>query len=220
MASPFWSALGRLDTSVKTIQSQVDRLRAALEVDDAELSRGLTEAHRDAALLRDLIFAERADAHWTDRAELDLLIHDLEVAAQEKRNQQRRAKLAELAGELEAGKIKHRFESRAAALNALRMEAVKELRREAAVTQQEKELPGPDAGDWLHWACNLQEGPDTPVLASLHRDFPAVERFIGEMEESYWIPGERAQPPAEFAKTGKGPMSTAIVSPDRPGVSA
>lgn len=192
MSSPFWSALGKLDGSVHTIQSQVDCMRAALEIDDAKLSQSLMQARREGALLRDLIRAERPDAKWNDRTELDMLIHDLEIAAQERRNQQRRNKLLDLAGELEAGKVKHRFEARSSALNALRLEAVKELRKEAAAPQQEKELPGPDAAMWLHWACNLQEGKDSLVLASLNKDFGAVERFIGEMEESYWVPGERA----------------------------
>jgi hypothetical protein len=192
MSSPFWSALGKLDGSVHTIQSQVDCMRAALEIDDAKLSQSLMQARREGALLRDLIRAERPEAKWNDRTELDMLIHDLEIAAQERHNQQRRNKLLDLASELEAGKVKHRFEARSSALNALRVDAVKELRKEAAAPQQEKELPGPDAGIWLHWACNLQEGKDSLVLASLNKDFGSVERFIGEMEESYWVPGERA----------------------------
>ncbi len=87
MSSPFWSALGKLDGSVHTIQSQIDCLRAALEIDDAKLSQSLMQARREGALLRDLIRAERPDAKWNDRTELDMLIHDLEIAAQERRNQ-------------------------------------------------------------------------------------------------------------------------------------
>ena len=104
MSSPFWSALGKLDGSVHAIQSQIDCLRAALEIDEAKLSQSFMQARRDGALLRDLIRAERADAKWNDRTELDMLIHDLEIAAQERRNQQRRTKLMDLASELEAGR--------------------------------------------------------------------------------------------------------------------
>lgn len=213
MSSPFWSALGKLDSSVHTIQSQIDCLRAALEIDEAKLSQNLMQARRDGALVRDLIRAERADAKWNDRPELEMLIHDLEIAAQERRNQQRRTKLMDLASELEVGKVKHRFEARSSALNALRLDAVKELRKDAAAAQQEKELPGPDASAWLHWACNLQEGKDSMVLAALHRDFGAVERFIGEMEESYWVPGERAsQGPDPSTRSTKGPVAESLAS--------
>ena len=213
MSSPFWSALGKLDGSVHAIQSQIDCLRAALEIDEAKLSQSFMQARRDGALLRDLIRAEKADAKWNDRTELDMLIHDLEIAAQERRNQQRRAKLMDLASELDAGRVKHRFEARSASLNALRMEAVKELRKDAAASAQDKELPGPDPSAWLHWACNLQEGKDSLVLATLHRDFGALERFIGEMEENYWVPGERANQPADASmRSAKGPVAESLAS--------
>jgi hypothetical protein len=212
MSSPFWSALGKLDGSVDTIESQIDCLRAALEIDDAKLSQSLMQARREGALLRDLVRAERPDAKWNDRTELDMLIHDLEIAAQERRNQARRNKLMDLANELDAGKVKHRFEARSSALNALRLDAVKELRKEAAAAQQEKELPGPDAGSWLHWACNLQEGKDSQVLANLNRDFGAVERFIGEMEESYWMPGERANSSESTLRSAKGNVAESYAS--------
>lgn len=191
MSSPLWSALTKLDGSVQAIQSEVDWLRAALELDEHQLSQSLSEARQFAAMVRDLIHQERPDASWNDRADLELLIHELEIAAQARRNQQRRTKLLELASELEAGQIKHRFEARTAALNALRLDAVKQLRAEGARSEQEKDLPGPDAGEWLHWACNLQESSDPAILGSLRRDFSAVERFVGEMEENYWIAGVR-----------------------------
>ena len=213
MSSPFWSALRKLDDSVHAVQFHVDALRAGLEIDDAKLSQSLMQARRDGALLRDLIRSERPDAKWNDRTELDMLIHDLEIAAQQRRNDQRRAKLLDLATELDVGRVRHRFEARSNSLNALRAEAVKELRKEAAATQQEKELPGPDGGAWLHWACNLQEGKDSVALATLHRDFGAVERFIGEMEESYWIPGDRSGQPLDAAmRSAKGPVAEPLAS--------
>ncbi len=205
MSSLMWSALEKLDASVQSIQSQVEWLRAALEIDETQLSHSLTEARHNVAMLRDLIRAERPDASWSDRADLEMLIHELELAAQARRNQQRRTKLLELAGELEAGRVKHRFEARSTALNTLRVEAVKQLRTEAARSDQEKELPGPDAGEWLHWACNLQESTDGMTLTELHRDFPAVDRFCGEMEENYWVPGDRN-------RTATDPMVRPITS--------
>jgi len=221
MSSLMWSALEKLDASVQSIQSQVEWLRAALEIDETQLSHSLAEARHNVAMLRDLIRAERPDASWSDRADLEMLIHELELAAQARRNQQRRTKLLELAAELEAGRVKHRFEARSTALNTLRVEAVKQLRTEAARSDQEKELPGPDAGEWVHWACNLQESSDSVTLTELHRDFPALDRFAGEMEENYWIPGDRNRPAAEpMVRPITSSKTVTPITQDRRGVGA
>jgi hypothetical protein len=197
MPSPFASALTKLDGSLLAIQSHLDLLQAGLDVNDGQLNQSMSEARHHAASLRDLIRAERPDAKWTDRKSLEHLIHELEIAAKARRNQQRRAKLLELASELDNGLVQHRFKARAAALNQLRVEAVNELRTEAALSEQVKELPGPLANQWIHWVCNLQEEKDALVLTDLRRDFVALERFAREMEEDYWAPGQRGARPAE-----------------------
>jgi len=201
MYSPFSSALIKLDGSLQAIQSQLDSLRAGLEIDDAQLSQSLMEARQHAATLRDLIRADRPDATWNDRNTLDQLVRELDIAAKARRDELRRTKLLELATELDAGRVQHRFDARTTTLNTLRLEAVKELRTEAALEERENDLPGPNPSDWLHWACNLQDSTDAVVLVNLRRDFPAVERFAGEMEERYWIPGQRVRvsprPPSE-----------------------
>jgi hypothetical protein len=189
MSSAFWSELAKLDDSLLAVQSQVDWMRAGFEFDDEQLTQSATEARQHGAALRDLVHVERADAKWSDRESLERLIHELEIAAQERRNQQRRNKLADLANELDAGSIKHRLEARAAALSKLRQEAVKQLRTEAALADQVKDLPGPAASQWLRWACNLQEERDGFALSRLRKDFSAVDRFVAGMEESYWVPG-------------------------------
>jgi hypothetical protein len=99
--------------------------------------------------------------------------------------------LLALANELDAGRVKHRLDARTSALNTLRLEAAKQLRTEAALPQQLKELPGPKASEWLHWACSLHDTKDASVLTTLSRDFAAVERFTNAIEESYWMPGPR-----------------------------
>jgi hypothetical protein len=197
MPSPFASALTKLDGSLLAIQSHLDMLQAGLDVNDGQLNQSMSDARHHAASLRDLIRAERPDAKWTDRKSLEHLIHELEIAAKARRNQQRRAKLLELASELDNGLVQHRFKARAAALNQLRVEAVNELRTEAALSEQVKELPGPLANQWIHWVCNLQEEKDALVLTDLRRDFVALERFAREMEEDYWAPGQRGARPAE-----------------------
>lgn len=190
MGSPFRSALAKLDDSVQNLEYQLGCLRGGLDVTDDQLWQALTDANQSAADLRGMIQAERPDADWNDRSSLETLIQHLEWEAQAKRDEQRRKRLFELAGELEAGSIKHRFESRVAALNSLRLQAVRELRIAGTLYEQEKELPGPNAGEWVHWACNLREENDASIFADLRRDFPALERFAGEMEESYWVPGQ------------------------------
>jgi len=216
MSSPFSSALTELDGSLQTIQSQLDCLRAALEVDDDQLSHSLKNARQHAAMVRDLIHAERPDADWKDRRALDQMIQELEIAEARRNQQQRRTKLLDLASELDAGSVKHRSDRRTTALDRLRLEAVKELRT-SALPEQVKDLPGPKASDWLHWACSLQEVKDASVLTTLSRDFAAVERFTGEIEESYWIPGQRVsesprQPSEPSVLPGEEPKGIPAVS--------
>jgi hypothetical protein len=201
MSSPFWSALGKLDGSLHAIQSQVDALRAGLEIDDAKLSQSLMHARRDVALLRNLIRSERPDAKWNARTELDMLIHDLEIDAQQRRNEQRRMRLLDLADEFEAGIARHRSESRTTSLNRLRMDAIEQLRAAATVPEQQKELPGPAASEWLHWACNLRDKDDATIIDDLRRRFPALEAFAAEMEGRYWTPGEERSKPGRKPHT-------------------
>lgn len=216
MSSPISSALEKLDGSLLALQSEVDCLRAGLEVSEEQLGQRLAEARDHAMAVRDLISAERAGARWGDREALNLLIRELETAAQEKVNDERRTRLLELASEFEAGSIKHRFESRVSALNALRAEAVAQLRADAALKEQEKVLPGPDAGEWLSWACNLQEDTDASTLDELQRDFAAVASFTGEMEESYWVPGTRAPVSASAPAARPAAQPVKEAAPARP----
>jgi len=200
MSSPLSSTVEKLDGSLQTIYSEIDCLGASLEINNDRLLHSLADARHHAAMLRDLIRAERPQAQWTDRKGLGELIHELEmeIAARARRNQQRRNKLLALANEFDAGKVKHRVETRAAALNSLRAKAVAELRAEANHSREVKDLPGPSANDWLLWACNLreEEEKDSAILAELHEDFPVVEAFVGQMEESYWVPSAITQRPS------------------------
>src|ERR1700751_189390 len=155
MSSPFSSALEELDESLKNVYAHIECLGAALDVNDDRLIRSLADARQHAARLRDMLRAERPAARWSDRKGMGQVVQELEVeiANRARRNQQRRDKLLVLATELEGGSIKHRFDTRAAALNALRLAAVQELRSEAAMAENVKELPGPEAHAWLPWAC-------------------------------------------------------------------
>src|SRR5580698_4448160 len=216
MSSPIRSSLARLDESLQTLKSQLDCMQASLEISDTQLGTALADATQSAAIVRDLILAEDPGAQWNDRHSLEIVIQDLEYAAIERLKQQRRARLLGLANELEAGTVHHRFESRSAVLNGMRMEAVGELRKNAALAEQEKELPGPEPSAWMYWACNLQEGSGA-VFDGLHRDFPALERFVSEMEERYWrpIPRGSAPPPSAPPPTANV-YSTPVRTPPTP----
>jgi hypothetical protein len=155
-SSPFRSALGQLDESLQTIEYQMGSLHGGLEVTDDQLWESMETAQQSAATLRELILDQRPDANWVNREDLLLLIDDLEQEAATQVIEVRRQKLIDLADELNAGKIKHRFESRVSALNELRSAAVAELRDQAALPEPERDLPGPDAPEWVHWACNLR----------------------------------------------------------------
>ncbi len=105
-------------------------------------------------------------------------------------------------------------------MNELRSAAVAELRDQAALTEPEKDLPGPDAPEWIHWACNLHDDRDAEAFAVLREDFPALEQFAGEMEESYWVavepgfersaPLARSQTPEKKAERPQSPAARVI----------
>jgi hypothetical protein len=211
MPSPWQSGLAKLDASLQPLQSQLDRLQAGLEVSDAELFHSLEEAQQNAAAVRDLILAERSDLSWSDRGSLEQVIQQLETAAREQVNQQRRNKLLELANELESGTVKHRVEARTTALNALRLEAVAELRSAAQAAEQEHELPGPEASEWLVWAASLEEEKDASEVTYLRRDYPILERFAGELDEKYWKPLIR---PESQVKASAAQAQNVAVQPD------
>jgi hypothetical protein len=192
MSSPFFSELNKLDGCLRTMQAQVDRLRSGLYDNEDQLKQSVAEACQHASALRSLIRAEDADAKWSDREALEHLILALEIAADEKRIEQRRTKLLELASELEAGTIKHRVSARAETLNAVRVRAVAQLRDLAARKEQDKELPGPEASQWVHWVCNLEEEKDAAALAELRENYSALDELAASIEESFWVPGQRA----------------------------
>src|SRR5579862_867383 len=228
MSYPFLVTLADLDGSLQAAEAQIELLAAGLEIHEEHAAESLKAACHHAALLASLIHAERPNAEWNDRKGLDDIVLDLEAEAEARRDQQRRARVLELADELDAGRVQHRFQPRTALLNGLRVDASRELPAQAALTENAKELPGPAIREWLAWAFDLEDDKDAAVLAHLRADFIAVERFTGEMEESYWLPGGRnggnvppppgpATPPNSADKFSTG--SDAGPSRGRPAVS-
>lgn len=223
MSSPLITILANLDLSIQGVEIHLDRLNAAQLLDEAQITQDLSHVCHHSDLLRELIQAERPGAQWADRPGLEKLLEDLERAARERLYEQRRQRLLELANELYSGTIRHRFAARTAALDALRQDALRELQSEAAYPEQTKELPGPEAREWLVWAFNLQDEADAEILGGLRKDFPDLERFTGEMEDDYWVPGSASResappsppsPPATpSAKKGAGRSSAMPAGP-------
>lgn len=188
MSSPFSSALAKLDDSLQTIQTQIERLGRGLNADEDQLFRALADTCRYATVLSDLISVQLPNVNGVDREALDRLIYELKALG---RSQRRRVKLLNLAMELDAGRVHHHRVNRTQALNELRLDAVRELRELISRPAQDKDIPGPGVSKWLNWACNLHEDEHAEVLRSLRRDFPEVEDFIAAMDVGYWVPGER-----------------------------
>lgn len=191
MSTPLLSALAKLDDSIRVLEGRLDCLGAGLEVSREQFIQNLTEARQNADAVQNLVREKRPDVDWADRQSLEGIIRELEVAETGNKDLCLR-KLLELADELNAGTISHRLKSRVTALEGLREAAVSELLSEAA-QEQPKDIPGPNASAWLPWACRLQENANAEQFSELERDLPALVRFVGEMEESYWQPRGSAQ---------------------------
>ncbi len=131
---------------------------------------------------------------WVVETEPDLSPEELEAhrAEKQKRCEELRSRLLELATELERGSIVHHRTVRVSELNNLRDEATKELRARAA-QEQPRSLPGPDASEWVQWACSLQEPDDAEALQALRKGFARLDDFIANLEPNMWKP---AGPPS------------------------
>ena len=216
MSSPIQLMLTDLDISLRALESQLDSLGAGVFIPEEKIIETFQAVCRDATTLRERIKVERPGAQWKDRAGLDRLVQELQAAADARRNQRRRDRLLALANELDAGRVKHRFEARTSILNEWRSLAVDELRAQAALPEQTKELPGPDVRQWLLWAFDLEDDRDAEVLAYLRAEFPIVEHFTCEMDGSYWVPGQLQQSvPEQSARAGSAKQASAelITSP-------
>lgn len=186
MASPFSSALTRLEDSLQTIQAQSELMRAGGQPDTEQLHRSLLDAYEQASVLSNLLSLQRPRVSKVIYGSLDPLVHELKTLRE---TQRRRLRLSALATELFAGRVEHHRLRRTEALNELRLQAVRELLELASAPLLEEVLPGPKADDWLHWARGLQENADAAILKTLRRDFPALEEFIAEMDERHWVSG-------------------------------
>jgi TonB family protein len=207
MSSSLWpSALSSLDDSLGLYRDSLGKLKAATAVDIDEVIEHLELAVEFAADLRALISSELPGATWETREELDALIEEeIESSQKAKDLEERRLRLLSLATELERGSIVHRRAIRVEELNQFRGQAVSELRSQADMEEAAPVLPGPDAREWVSWACALQEPEDTESIKTLRERFTQVDNFIANLEPNMWVPAkgpipEISLPPAPAKK--------------------
>ena len=201
MSSSWPSALASLDDSLSLPYASVGELKAAKSVDVEEVIQQLKAAAESGRELRTLILSELPAATWENREELGALIEEIQKRQYARNLEQLRARLLELASELEGGEIVHRRALRVQEVNQLRDQAIKELRTKA-LEETPKSLPGPDAGEWIQWACRLQEPDDTESVEDLRNGFPQLDDFITNLEPDMWR--AKAGPEAASPKQ-KGP---------------
>jgi len=103
--------------------------------------------------------------------------------------EQTRFRLLALATELTHGSIQHHRTIRVSQLNRLRQEAINELRSRAESEAVPSTLPGPEAHNWIEWACGLREPEDTKALESLRFGFPYLDDFVANLDLDVWSTG-------------------------------
>jgi len=188
MSSTWASALASLDECLAALERSLERIEAARPVDMAQVIGQLEAAAERSRKLCGLMSAEQPQATWQHRRELDAL-----VAARDL--QQQRSRLLVLATELEQGSIVHRRAVRANQLNQLREQASKELRAQAELERPPHPLPGPEAAEWVGWACGLKEPDDAESLLTLRNGFPYLDELVTNLEPGMWSGTSMPQAP-------------------------
>lgn len=180
-------ALSSLDDELVRLSESLEKLEAAKPVNIEELIEHFKTAAQFAQNVRGRVLSEMPEASWQDREELDGLVKEIQKHAEEGRALgQLRARLLALATELERGSIVHRRAVRVSHLNQLRDRAIKELRSQARSERAPQTLPGPEADQWVGWACGLNEPEDTVFLRTLGIRFPRLDDLVANLEPDMW----------------------------------
>jgi hypothetical protein len=179
MSSSWQSAYASLDDCLGRLSETMGRLKAAQPVDVAGVVDQVATAEVAAQSLRSFISMALPEASWRSREELDALLAQIPklIAA--------RSRLSALATELERGLVVHRRTSRADHLNQLREQALNELRTLAGA-EEPLTLPGPEAEQWIEWACGLRDSEDAESLRILRDGFAQLDNFVANLEPGMW----------------------------------
>jgi hypothetical protein len=170
-----------LDNSLLIYAESLRKLKAAQPVDIEQVAKQLQNAVDAARNLRSLVSSVLPEASWQSREEFDALVLRAHKILED------RARLSALATELGRGSIVHRRAVRVDQLNQLREQAIIELCSHAESQGEPPSLPGPDASQWLEWACGLTEPEDTEALKALRTGFGRLDDFVTELEPGMWV---------------------------------
>jgi cobalamin biosynthesis Mg chelatase CobN len=187
MSSLWQSTRSSLDDSLALLFDSLGKLEAAKSVDTAAVIEQLKVAAESARNLRTLVLAEMPEASWRNREELEALIEEIQKRVEARTLEQLRSRLLALASQLERGTIVHRRAFRVNELNELRNQAIAELRSQAGLKGTPQVLPGPEADEWLEWACGLQDPEDAESLQVLHNRFARLDDFVANLEPNMWV---------------------------------
>ena len=188
MSSLWTSTITSLDDSLALLGTSLEKLKAAVSVDITEGTEQLKTATESARNLRALVLSELPEASWQNREELNALLEKIQKRIEARTLEQLRSRLLALATELERGSIVHRRTLRVNQLNQLRDQAINELRSQARLEAGAPQaLPGPEADEWIDWACGLQEPEDAESLQTLRNGFARLDDFVANLEPNMWI---------------------------------
>jgi protein TonB len=200
--------LASLDAPLALLDKNLEKLKAAQSVDIAEVIEQFRLAAESAQIVHQLVLSELPAVSWQNREELDALMEKIQTILDVRTLEQLRARLLALATELESGSIVHRRAHRLSELNQLRDQAVNELRSQASLEGAPQTLPGPEAHQWIEWACGLKEPQDAESLQTLRVGFPHLDDFVANLEPNMWIPAG-SPPPAVLPEPERSAGTTA-----------
>jgi hypothetical protein len=185
MISLWPSTINSLNDSLTALHGSLGKIKAAKSVDLSEVIEQLKTAAESSRNLRALVLAELPEASWQNREELDGIVEEISKRIEARNLEQKRLRLTNLATQLERGTIVHRRTVRQNQLQQLRDQAAKELRTQAALPSPPS-MPGPEADEWIDWACKLKEPEDVESLQTLRNGFARLDEFIANLEPEMW----------------------------------
>ena len=196
--------LKSLAEQAKLCHDKIDQLEAAQSLNRGEIIAEVGKLLDLCQNLRDAILSEDNTASWKTRSELTALVSRLDDAAAKRR------RYLELAQFLATGTISHRRERTRQERLTLRDTAVAEL-MEISERQTPPELPGPEAENWLEWACGLEDDTNDAELQQLKSGFPRLDDFVRQLEIDGWRNGPEASPRAVVKPSLKVPPAAPTI---------
>jgi len=138
-----------------------------------------------------------------------------EDAVDTKDSELRRSRLLGLANELERGSIVHHRAARVSQLNQLRDQSIKELRFHASLGGVPPTLPGPEAAEWVPWACGLKEPEDSEALENLREGFSHLDEFVANLEPDMWVPAGKVAVSTAAATAVTATAAAVALAPEK-----